>query len=171
MNLGAAFEGTRRRGFDQLYAENLGAATRFAYLLTGDRHEADEIVQDAFVRLLGRFADLRNPDAFPAYLRRTIISVAQNRWRRRRLERAFVRREATTRIDTEARPLDHDHDHDLWMHLRALPARQRAAIVLRFYEDLSERQTAEILGCSVGAAKKLVARGLSTLRSTVGEDR
>ena len=168
MNIGAAFEGTRRRGFDELYAENLGAATRLAYLLTGDRHEADEIVQDAFVRLLGRFADLRNPDAFPAYLRRTIVSVAQNRWRRHRVERAFLRREAATRIDPEARVPD--HDEELWTCLLELPERQRAAIVLRFYEDLSERQTAEILGCSVGAAKKLVARGLSTLRSIVGED-
>ena len=168
MNLGAAFEGARRHSFDELYAENLGAATRFAYLLTGDRHEADEIVQDAFVRLLGRFADLRNPDAFPAYLRRTIVTVAQNRWRRRRLERAFLRREATARIDIEMTTLD--HDDELWTHLLGLPERQRAAIVLRFYEDLSERQTAEILGCSVGATKKLVARGLATLRSTVGGD-
>ncbi len=171
MNLGAAVQGSRRRSFDELYAENLAAATRFAYLLTGDRDLADEVVQDAFVRLLGRYAELRNPDAFPAYLRRTIVNLVKNQWRRRDVERSFLRREAALRRPGLDDPRERDLDDELWLALLALPHRQRAAIVLRYYEDQSEEATAACLRCTVGAAKKLVSRGLETLRETIPDPR
>lgn len=151
------------RGLDELYVRHAPAAFRTAYFLTGERDLAEDLVQDAFVRIAGRFRHLRTPTAFDAYLRRTIVNLFTSHLRRVRLERAELKRRAA-----EARPGTEDHDptlHDeLWSRVLLLPERQRAAIVLRFYEDLSERETAELLGCSTGAVNSLVAHAMATLR-------
>jgi RNA polymerase sigma-70 factor (sigma-E family) len=152
-------------GLAELYERHAPAAGRLAYLLTGDRVLAEDLVQEAFVRLVGRFRHLRVPDAFEAYLRRTIVNLHTSQLRRRRVERAYLEREgrrepSTTDPDMEAR-------EELWRAVLALPPRQRAAIVLRFYEDLSERETADALGCSPSAAKSLVARAMQTLRALI----
>ncbi len=76
---------------EDLFLRHAGAAGRLAYLLTGDRELADDLVQDAFVHLAGRFAHLRDPEAFPAYLHRTIVNLARSQFRRRRVERAYLR--------------------------------------------------------------------------------
>src|SRR5437762_7225921 len=81
--------GARGR-FAELYVANAPDALRLAYLLTGDRVLAEDLVQEAFVKLAGRFADLRNPSAFPAYLRKTVVNLARTHWRRRRVERAVM---------------------------------------------------------------------------------
>ena len=120
-------------------------------------------------RLSGRFRPLRAPEAFDTYLRRTIVNLFTSRLRRLRLERAELQRRAA-----DLRPVHDDPDptvrDDLWSTVRLLPERQRAAIVLRFYEDLSERETAEVLRCSPAAAKGLVARAMETLRDTIRKD-
>jgi RNA polymerase sigma factor (sigma-70 family) len=91
--------------------------------------------------------------------------------RRRRLERAWLQREgasSATRVSTQP---DVSAREDLWRALATLPPRQRAALVLRYYEDLSEHDTAQVLGCSVAAVKSLVARGSETLRDLIrGEE-
>ena len=148
-----------------LYERHVPAAGRLAYLLTGDRALAEDLVQEAFVRVVGRFRHLRVPDAFEAYLRRTIVNLHTSQLRRWRLERAYLEREgraeaSTTNPDVDAR-------EELWRAVLALPPRQRAAVVLRFYEDLSERETADALGCSPSAAKSLVARAMQTLRARI----
>lgn len=150
----------------ELYEQNAGNALRLAYLLTGDRALAQDLVQDAFVRLAGRLAHLRDPNAFPAYLRRTIVNLARMQFRRRRAERAFLAREAGLR---PAAPPEREfaEAEALRMALMRLTARQRAAVVLRFYEDLSETQTAEILGCRRGTVRSLVSRAMKTLRQEV----
>jgi RNA polymerase sigma factor (sigma-70 family) len=76
-----------------LYLRHADAAARLAYLLTGDREVAEDIVQDAFVRLAGRLAHLRDPAAFDAYLRRTVVNLSHSYWRRKKVERAYLRRE------------------------------------------------------------------------------
>lgn len=151
-----------------LYALHAPAAGRLAFLLTGDRALAEDLVQEAFVRVVGRFRHLRVPDAFEAYLRRTIVNLHTSALRRRRLERAYLRREGVA-MPSETMP-EVGLREDLWHELLALPPRQRAAVVLRFYEDLSERETAEVLGCSPAAAKSLVARAMDTLRDRIGDE-
>lgn len=152
---------------EDLYVRNAPSALRLAYFLCGDRDAAQDLVQDAFVRVAGRFAYLRTPDAFDAYLRRTIVNLFTSQLRRRRLERAHLARErsAAARSHTEDDPALRD---EMWHALQSLPNRQRAALVLRYYEDLSERETAEILRCSVGAANQLVMRGMTALRDHLG---
>ena len=161
---------TTARGLDELYVRHAPAAFRTAYFLTGDRDLAEDLVQDAFVRVAGRFRHLRAPEAFDAYLRRTIVNLFTSHLRRLRLERAELKRRAA-----EARPQIDDPDpriHDgLWSNVRALPARQRAAIVLRLYEDLPEREAAEVLGCSAGAVNSLVAHAMATLRERMEGER
>jgi RNA polymerase sigma-70 factor (sigma-E family) len=155
---------------EELYVRHAPAAQRLAFLLTGDRAHAEDLVQEAFVRVVGRFGHLRVPDAFEGYLRRTIVNLHTSQLRRKRVERAWLERE---RGRTE-RPVDVAPDVDaraeLWRAVLELPTRQRAAIVLRFYEDLSERETADVLRCSPAAAKALVARAMETLRARVGSE-
>jgi RNA polymerase sigma-70 factor (sigma-E family) len=144
-----------------LYVRHAPDGIRLAFLLTGDRALAEDLVQEAFARLVGRMRQLRDPGAFGTYLRRTIVNLATSHFRRRRVERAYLERSATA-PETNA-----NEELDATMHdaLLRLPERQRAAIVLRFYEDLSDVQSAEVLRCSRGTVRSLVSRGMTTLRS------
>jgi RNA polymerase sigma-70 factor (sigma-E family) len=153
----------------ELYRRHAPAAGRFAFLLTGDRARAEDLVHDAFVRVIGRFGHLRVPDAFEAYLRRTMVNLHTSSLRRRRLERAYLQR-AGSQAESSAPMPDVGIREDLWRALGELTPRQRAAIVLRFYEDLSERETAEVLRCSPAAAKSLTARAMDTLRARIGSE-
>lgn len=150
----------------ELYERHAPAAGRLAYLLTGDRALAEDLVQEAFVRVVGRFRHLRVPDAFWVYLRRTIVNLHTSHLRRRRIERVHLEHRDRDPSRNVTMP-DVGARAELWSAILALPARQRAAVVLRYYEDLSERETAEVLGCSNAAAKSLVARAMQTLRAEI----
>ena len=89
--------------------------------------------------------------------------------RRRRLERAYVEREGGRRVEPVALP-DVGVREALWQALQTLPPRQRAAVVLRYYEDLSEAATADEMRCSVAAVKSMTARAMQTLRERIGSD-
>ena len=145
-----------------LYVTYAPEAIRLAFLLTGDRALAEDLVQDAFARLVGRLRHLRQPNAFDPYLRRTVVNLATSHFRHQRVERAYLEREA----GAPSREGSPNEALDETMHavLLRLPQRQRAAIVLRFYEDLSDVQAAEILRCSPGTVRSLVSRGMKTLR-------
>ncbi len=155
---------------DDLFVRHAPAATRLAYFLTGDRELAQDLVQEAFVRLFGRFRHLREPEAFEAYLRKTVVNLFTTHLRRLKLERANLEREKR-----QPTPLQH-HDTDVavkdevWRALQRLPERQRAAIVLRYYEDLTERDAADVLRCSTGALNQLVARAMAALRDDLGSE-
>jgi RNA polymerase sigma-70 factor (sigma-E family) len=151
----------------ELYREHAPAAARLAYLMTGDRSRAEDLVHDAFVKIIGRFGDIRDPDAFGTYLKRTVVNLANSFFRRRRLERAHLETEGRGLRSETADEGDPIEREALWRALGALPPRQRAAIVLRFYEDLSEQQTAHVLGVPVGTVKSMVSRGLDALRLEV----
>jgi RNA polymerase sigma-70 factor (sigma-E family) len=153
----------------ELYMRHAADAIRLAYLLTGDRQLAEDLVQDAFVKLAGRLAHLRDPGAFEAYLRRTVVNLANSHFRRTRLERSYLDR-SKSEVAPSAEPPDTGRRDELWRGLQQLPARQRTAIVLRIYEDLPEQRVAEILGCRPGTVRSLVSRGLATLRIHVRSD-
>src|SRR6266536_374 len=131
----------------ELYLRHADDSVRLAYLLTGERALAEDVAQDAFVRLAGRLVHLRDPGAFDAYLRRTVVNLCNSQFRRRRVERAYldrVRRGGDA--PRSARPgVTFEERDQLWRAMDRLSRRQRAAIVLRFYEDLPEVRIAEIL--------------------------
>src|SRR5213083_2575428 len=118
----------------ELYVRHADDAVRLAYLLTGDRALAEDLVQDAFVRLAGRLAHLRDPGAFEAYLRRTVVNLSNSYFRRRKVERSYLERTRGAAPGSGGewpdRPIE-ERD-ELWTALRTLSARQRAALVLRF---------------------------------------
>jgi RNA polymerase sigma factor (sigma-70 family) len=120
------------------------------------------------MRVFGRFRDLRDPDSFPWYLRRTLVNLANSRFRRLRTEREHAQRRSA------APPLSVTPDiasrDEMWQALQRLPGRQRAAIVLRFYEDLPEAAIADVLRCPLGTVKALISRGLARLRLEVDPD-
>ena len=159
---------------EERYLLHAPAAVRLAYLLTSDAQLAQDLVQEAFIKVAGRFQHLRDPNAFDAYLRRTVVNLSMSHHRRRKLERAYVEREAAhvagNRAPVMAAP-DLGGRDQLRTALRALPERQRAAVVLRYYQDLSEHQVAEAMGCSVGAARSLIARAMDALRRDIPKDR
>jgi RNA polymerase sigma-70 factor (sigma-E family) len=155
----------------RLYEDHFPSALSLAYLLTGDRDLAEDLVQDAFVRLIGHFGSLRRRDSFDAYLKRTIVNLSYTTFRRRRVERSYLARQhAFDSGQAHALP-DVEQRDELWLQLQTLAPRQRATLVLRYYEDLSEHQTAEVLGCSVRTVKSLVARGLAAMRARQGSER
>jgi RNA polymerase sigma-70 factor (sigma-E family) len=146
----------------ELYRRHAPDAASLAYLLTGNRSLAEDLVQDAFVRMFGRFRDLRHPDAFNAYLRRTVVNLSRSHFRRAKVERAYLAREGAPPA-TAAGP-DIGPREEIWDALLRLPERQRTAIVLRYYEDLSEVDTAYAMRCPAGTVKSLVSRGIERLR-------
>jgi RNA polymerase sigma factor (sigma-70 family) len=144
-----------------LYESHSHAATRLAYVLTGDADAAQDIAQEAFVRVGRRIFALREPQYSHAYLYRTVVNLCRGRARRLKIERRAL--QMLTRDQRYEGPEVGDQD-EMWRALLLLPVRQRAALFLRYYQDLSEAQAAEVLQCSVSALKSLVNRGLKELR-------
>jgi len=150
---------------EELYRNHVIGARRLAFLLTGDHADAEDLVQDAFVRVAVRLGDLRDPAKFPTYLNRTLVTMAASRFRRRKREQnALKRSSASAAIKFEAITESNDL---VWQSLLSLPPRQRAALVLRFYLDLTEEQTADALGCPRGTVKSLWSRGLKAMRQSL----
>ncbi|MBL7499962.1 SigE family RNA polymerase sigma factor [Frankia sp. CNm7] len=145
------------------------ALGRTAYLLTGDAGRAEDLVQSALLAVWQRRGRVE-PDRWEAYTRRTMINLATSWWRRL----SSTERTVATMPDQPGPPgpaaTDTADDRvRLVTALRRLPARQRAAVVLRHYEDLSEAETAKLLGCSAGTVKSLTHHGLNRLRALLAE--
>ena len=146
---------------EALYRTHAVKAARTAYLLTGDAALADDLVQEAFVRLAGRFVDWRREDAFEAYLRRTIVNLARTRARRMQRERERHEQQVAAPVPPPPDVADLIAVRDSLMRLTE---RQRAAVVLRYYEDLPEAEIADLIGCRPGTVKSLLSRAMDTLR-------
>lgn len=146
----------------ELYAVNAQRAGRLAYFLVGDKELAQDLVQEAFLKVFARWGDLREPQSFTAYLNRTIVNLGNKSHRRRKVERDYLERQP--KRENVVRQRDYETTDELWRQLHLLPQRQRTALVLRYYEDLTDHQTAAAMGCSETAVASLVQRGLSTLR-------
>jgi RNA polymerase sigma-70 factor (sigma-E family) len=152
-----------------LYERHVGQMVGLARVLTGDREVAEDLAHEAFVRVAGRFGHLRRPGAFEAYLRRTVVNLCRARFRRLQVERAWLRRQSSGEPTTRA-DYDPDEREAVWQALVRLPYRQRAAVVLRYYEDLSVAETGEALRCSTRAANSLLARALAGLREELAKE-
>lgn len=140
----------------ELYRRDYAALTRVAFLLLGSRHEAEEVVQDAFIALRPRWADIDNP---AAYLRRSVVHGAYGVLRHRRVAQ---------RHPVDPPPFGQpDQLIELRDVVLGLPWRQRAAIVLRYVADLPDEDIAIALGCRRSTVRSLVARGLATIRTEV----
>jgi RNA polymerase sigma-70 factor (sigma-E family) len=141
--------------FEALYAEEATAMSRVAYLMVGSAEQAQELVHDAFAKVFERWDKVDNPGA---YLRTCVVNGCRDSLRRRLL---------SDRERPDARPdaqLGADHLVDA---LATLPHKQRAAVVLRYYEDRSEADIAALLGVRPGTVKSLLHRGLAHLREVI----
>lgn len=156
----AAVEPVRLRplGFDDLYRDEHPTMVRIAALITGSTSTAEEIVNDAFLAVLERWTQLLSPGG---YLRTSVVRAAVRSKSRRRREDDWSGRQALSATTGEP-SID-----EMWDAVGRLPPRQRAALVLRFYDDCSHDQIAGALHCPVATARSLVHRGLTTLRKEI----
>ena len=168
--------------FSEYVAARQQALLRTAYVLTGDRHSAEDLLQSALAKAYLSWGRLRDPRAADGYVRRIMVNEHTSWWRR-----AWRRRESSTEVVPEPRPdggsaaagfggaaVDATGaygEHDaMWTLVQVLPPRQRAAVVLRFYEDLSEAETARMLGVSVGTVKSQTSRAVAALRAQLATE-
>ena len=154
--------------FRQFVAARSAALLRTAYLLVGDWAHAEDLLQMALTKTYLAWRRLGEIEAVEAYARRVLVTTATSWWRRRwHGERpTAVMPDRPTADVIEA----HIERQALWRHVHALPARQRAVLVLRFYEDLTEVETARVLGVAVGTVKSQCARALATLRARLAAE-
>jgi RNA polymerase sigma-70 factor (sigma-E family) len=150
--------------FLDLYVARRGSLRKTAHLLCGDWHHAEDLVQNAFVKLYVAWGRVREIDGVEAYLRQTLVHLYIDETRRRR-HRDTVMAEPPNQPWPEV--ADSADRWELIAALRGVPRRQRACLVLRFYDDLSVAQTAAVLGCSEGTVKSQTARGLTALRDVL----
>lgn len=150
---------------ERAYTAHAPSVLRLAYTLTRDRSDAEDVLQEAFVRVFRRRRSLREDEELAAYLHRTVVNLVRNEWRRRNRSRHFER-EMTARVPTAHPPHEPGHDA-VWDLVVALPVRQRAAVFFHYAEDLSDDQVAMRLGCSPAAARSLLHRAMTTLRDRV----
>lgn len=157
-----------RDAFAGFVAARSGALHRAAYLMVGDAGLAQDLVQEALTKTYVAWPRLRDPGNAEAYTRKAITTTAISWFRRRSWSERPTDRLPET---AGASPADAvDERAWLWQALLELPVRQRAAVVLRYYEDLTEAQTAAAMGCAVGTVKSQVSAALRKLRERLGDD-
>lgn len=140
---------------------------RTAYLLTGDAHHAEDLTQTALAKAYRSWRRVAGSDNPEAYVRRMLVTCNSDRFRKRRVKESLTdapperagRDEAVARVDERG---------VLMAALAQLPPRQRAVVVMRYWEDLSEAEAAEVLGCSQGTVKSQASKGLAKLRTYPG---
>lgn len=155
-----------------LHREHYASLVRLATLVLGDIGVAEQVTQDAFVKLHLRWGGLRNIDKAPAYLRSAVLNGARSQIRRRKVkDRYDARRTVAPAVVTpESAALGRDDHERLVAALRRLPERQREAVALRYYLDLSEADIAAAMGVSAGSVKSHLHRGLASLARHLGEE-
>ena len=161
----------RTQARDAEFAEYMharqAALLRTAYLLTGDRHSAEDLVQTSLAKLYLAWDKVHDRGSMDAYVRRIMVNENNSLWRR-----AWKKREFASDTLPEGQVVD-EYDEGaggaLWELVQTLPKKARAVVVLRYYEQLSEAETAEVLGISVGTVKSQASRALATLRERAPE--
>ncbi len=149
----AAMEGATDDLFGELYRAERPRLVRVAYLLTGSQSASEDIVQDVFIKAHARLEHIENPGA---YLRRAVTNACWSWHRRRQTEAKY--------IDRRPAVVSGEHDIEMWDALARLSPRRRSVLVLRYYLDLPEAETAEALGWRIGTVKSTAHRALQDLR-------
>ncbi len=154
--------------FEEFVSTRWSALYRTAYLLTGQRLDAEDVVQATLVKAYASWGRVRRAGKLEAYVHRMLVNEFLSGARRRRRAREYVERQQPMApvSSHEAEVVDRVQ---LWEHVVGLPPRQRAVVVLRFYEDLSEKQVAEVLGCAPGTVKSQTSAALRSLQARLGE--
>lgn len=155
---------TRDADFSAYMAARQPALLRTAYLLSGDRHTAEDLVQTALAKLYLSWDKVQRHESLDGYVRRILVNENNSLWRR-----AFKRHERTSDALPEHGFLEEYDDGmaaEVWKLVSSLPPKQRAVIVLRYYEQLSEAEIAHTLGISTGTVKSQASRALATLRQS-----
>jgi RNA polymerase sigma-70 factor (sigma-E family) len=153
-------------GYEEFVNSRLAALARYALMLTGDPHLAQDLVQETMVRVQLKWGRVAAVDALEAYVKRMMVNLYLDWQRGSWLRRVWLRPFAD-----EAQPVPNDHvdqnaERDaIWQALARLPKQQRAALVLRYYEDLPDAEIAQALGCSVGTVRGYISRALASLRA------
>jgi RNA polymerase sigma-70 factor (sigma-E family) len=151
--------------FGEFVRVALPGLLRYGHALTGNPHDAADLVQGVLERIGARWSSVLRRTGDPlAYARRSMVNAHISRWRRTRRENLVADLPDTTAVWQP----DRFADEPLWQALRSLPPRQRAVIVLRYYEDLSEAEIARTLGITKGTVKSQANKAMATLRARMG---
>lgn len=155
---------------ESVYRSHGAEALRLAYLLTGDRELAEDLAQEAFVRVARRIGGLRNDDSIRWYLRRTVINLANSHLRRRRVERSHLPTLAGSTSTASLGAVDVVTTRAVREAIAQLSVKQRAVVVLRYYQDLTDQQIASVLGWPVGSVKSTLHRAAAILRQHLEQE-
>lgn len=167
VTVAASSQSTRDADFSAYLQARQPALLRTAWALTGNPHDAQDLVQNALAKLYLSWDTVRDRESLDGFVRRIMVNENTSLWRR-----AWKRREHSS--DDLPETAVHDSYDDgrsraLWEFVQSLPRKQRAVVVLRYYEELSEAETAEVLGISVGTVKSQASRALAALRERAPE--
>jgi RNA polymerase sigma-70 factor (sigma-E family) len=161
----------RADGFEEWVRASSPRLRRLAYLLTGDVDQADDLLQSAYAKVLPRWDKVSAYDSPEAYIHRVMVNLRTSWWRRSRGRELSTDQvpEAAWRAGTPGEGDAVVESQVLMTALRGLPERQRAAVVLRHWCDLSEAETAKAMKCSIGTVKSTTSRGLAQLRAAMSQ--
>ncbi|MGN6577063.1 MAG: SigE family RNA polymerase sigma factor [Nocardioides sp.] len=154
---------------EELYAAHYRRLVRLSVLLVRDVETAEEVVQDSFVAMHGKWRRLREPEKALAYLRQTVVNRSRSVLRRRTVAARHVSPPLPDHPGADESAVATERRTEVLEALRALPTRQREVLALRYYLDLSEAQIAETLGISRGAVKSHASRGSAALRELLAD--
>jgi RNA polymerase sigma-70 factor (sigma-E family) len=153
--------------FDQFVAAHVDDLLRTAYLIVWDEGEAEDLVQECFIKIARRWPRVRRMERPRAYARRILVNLALDGARGRTRRRSELEPESAPSVSAVDPLSALEERTELLQVLGQLPARQRAVLVLRYFNDLTEAQVAEALGCSPGTVKSSASRGLARLREAL----
>jgi RNA polymerase sigma-70 factor (sigma-E family) len=155
----------------QIYAAHYRSLVRLAALLLRDVGASEEVVQDSFIAMHGAWRRLRDPDRALAYLRQSVVNRSRSVLRHRTVELRHAPAPMPDAASAEHGAMGSLEHQEVIVALRRLPERQREVLVLRYYADLSEAQTAHAMGISAGAVKSHTLRGMAALRHLLEEEK
>lgn len=156
----------------ELFDRHYAPMCRLAYVILGDAAVAEEIVMEALLKTFTGWGRLRDVERADAYLRRSVVNLCRSKIRRKVVE-ARVNATIHHRDERKAPDWDperHETSRLVWQAVVALPARQRAAVVLRYFEDLPEAEIADVLQCSIGTVKSQLSKARAKLEVSLGPD-